>query len=137
MQRVQFILSLIVVVLGLTACSGIPAAADVIKCTVNFEATVHQGPNVGLSLAGPLALEVDSTGNLTGVLTTNGGTYIQATGQAVGHSINLVFDLGDDKHIFGVGSLENNIQECKGAIGGPFTGPEPGDSGDWGYGIGG
>jgi hypothetical protein len=137
MSRTLFITSLLFVVMSLTACSGAASVAETIQCTVDFEATVYQGPSAGLSLAGPLALQVDATGNLTGALTTNDGTSIQLSGQAVGRSINLFLDLGNGKHIFGVGSLENNIQECKGAIGGPFTGPEPGDSGDWGYGIGG
>ncbi|MCL4302995.1 MAG: hypothetical protein KJ077_45330 [Anaerolineae bacterium] len=138
MQRTFLsIMSLIALVLGLTACSTASSVAETIKCTGDFEATVYQGPSAGLSLIGPLALEVDATGNLTGALTTNNGTFVQVTGQAVGRSINLVFNLGEDKRIFGVGSLENDIRDCTGLSGGPFTGPEPGDSGDWGYGIGG
>jgi hypothetical protein len=129
------IVSLVVLILALTGCSAASSAAETIKCTGNFEATVYQGPSAGLSLVGPLALEVDATGNLTGALTTSNGTFVQVSGQAIGRSINLVFDLGQDKHIFGVGSLENNMGECQGVGGGPFTGPEPGDSGDWGYDI--
>ena len=136
-RTLLIITSLLFVVMSLTACSGAASVAETIQCTVDFEATVYQGPSAGLSLAGPLALQVDATGNLTGALTTNDGTSIQLSGQAVGRSINLFFDLGNGKHLFGVGSLENDMQACKGVGGGPFTGPEPGDSGDWRYSSGG
>ena len=138
MQRTLFsVISLIMMVLGLTGCGAASPVTEAIKCTGDFEATVYQGPNTGLSLIGPLTLQVDATGNLTGSLTANDGALIEITGQAIGRSINLVFNLAEDKRIFGVGSLENDIHGCKGVGGGPFTGPMPGDSGDWGYAIGG
>jgi hypothetical protein len=138
MSRTLFsLISLVILVLGLTACGAASTVAETIQCSGDFEATIYQGPSAGLSLVGPLSLQVDATGNLTGGLTTNDGALIEVTGQAIGRSINLVFNLGEDKRIFGVGSLENDIRDCEGLSGGPFTGPEPGDSGDWGYGIGG
>lgn len=138
MSRTLFsIIGLVILALGLTGCGAASAVAETINCTGDFEATIYQGPSAGLSLVGPLSLQVDATGNLTGKLAANNGALIEVTGQAIGRSINLVFNLGEDKRIFGVGSLENDIRDCKGLSGGPFTGPEPGDSGDWGYGIGG
>jgi hypothetical protein len=131
------VINLIGIVLGLTACGPASAVTEAVKCSGDFEATVYQGPSAGLSLIGPLSLQVDATGNLTGALTASDGTLVEVTGQAIGRSINLVFNLGQDKRIFGVGSLENDIRGCKGVAGGPFTGPKPGDSGDWGYAIGG
>lgn len=130
------VISLIVVVLGLTACGAASSVTEAVKCTGDFEATVYQGPSAGLSLIGPLSLQVDATGNLTGSLTASDGALVEVTGQAIGRSINLVFNLGQDQRIFGVGSLENDIHGCKGLAGGPFTGPKPGDSGDWGYAMG-
>lgn len=136
MYRISnIIITLIIVTLGLTACSGSTASAT--DCTGDFEATVHQGKNAGLSLAGKLSLHIQPAGNLIGTLATDDSTSVAITGYAVSQSINLVFDLGDGRQIFGVGSLQNDIRECKGLAGGPFTGPEPGDSGDWGYAIGG
>lgn len=138
MLRILFtLMGLLMMVLSLAGCGAASAVAETIQCTGDFEATVYQGPSAGLSLVGPLSLQVDATGNLTGALTANDGALVEVTGQAIGRSINLVFNLGEDKRIFGVGSLENDIRDCKGLSGGPFTGPEPGDSGDWGYGIGG
>lgn len=138
MQRTLFsLISLSLMLLGLTACGTTSSVTEAAKCTGDFEATVYQGPSAGLSLIGPLSLQVDATGNLTGSLAASDGALIEVTGQAIGRSINLVFNLGEDKRIFGVGSLENDIRGCKGLAGGPFTGPKPGDSGDWGYAIGG
>ena len=138
MHRTFFnLIGLLIIVLGLTACGTASSVTEAVKCTGDFDATVYQGPSAGLSLLGPLSLQVDATGNLTGSLTVSDGTLVEVTGQAIGRSINLVFNLGQDKRIFGVGSLENDIRGCKGVAGGPFTGPKPGDSGDWGYAIGG
>lgn len=136
-RTLSSVISLIIMLLGLTACGPASAVTEAIKCTGDFEATVYQGPSAGVSLIGPLALQVDATGNLTGSLTATDGALIEVTGQAIGRSINLVFNLGEDKRIFGVGSLENDIHGCKGVGGGPFTGPMPGDSGDWKYTISG
>ncbi len=127
--------SIITVAISLAACSSSTASAA--TCSGDFEATVHAGKNAGLSMNGTLSLQIQPSGNFIGVLATEDNPNIQVTGYAVSHAINLVFDLGDGRHLFGVGSLQNDIRECKGVAGGPFTGPEPGDSGDWGYAIGG
>ena len=109
------------------------------SCTVkNFEATIQQGPDKGWSMTGDLALTIAADGGLTGTLKqTNGSADIMAVGQVNGRAINLAFDLGTGKTVFGVGTLWKPISECDGAIGGPLVGPQPGDSGDWGYAIGG
>lgn len=136
MFRTQLILvSLIVLALGLTACAG--STASTIACSGDFEATVHQGKNAGLALVGKLSLQIQPSGSISGVLATDDNLNVLVTGYAINQAINMVFDLSNGQYIFGVGSLQHNIQECKGVAGGPFTGPEPGDNGDWGYAIGG
>jgi hypothetical protein len=136
MLRIPCIIaSLIILILSLTACAS--SSTSTIECNGDFEATVHQGKNAGLSLAGKLSLRINPAGSLVGALATDDSTSVAITGYAISQSINLVFDLGGGRQIFGVGSLQNDIRECKGLAGGPFTGPEPGDSGDWGYAIGG
>lgn len=128
---------LTILLMSLAACATVTSNAAPINCTVAFEANVHHGPDAGLSLVGNLTLQVEPSGALSGVLTQQDSSQVQVSGQAQGQAINLVFDLGNKQHIFGVGSLQYDVRECKGAIGGPFTGPQPGDSGDWGYALGG
>jgi hypothetical protein len=56
---------------------------------------------------------------------------LPVVGQANGHAINLMITVGDGKYVFGVGTLEQPIDQCAGEMGGPFVGPEAGDFGDW------
>lgn len=100
------------------------------SCSGPFEASVRSGPNAGLSVAGDLQLQFDGEGRLSGALVLNDGQRIGASGQTVGQAISLLFDVSGQK-IFGVGTLEMNLQSCKGISGGPLTGPQPGDNGDW------
>jgi hypothetical protein len=46
-------------------------------------------------------------------------------------------DLGGGRTVYGTGSSLDEISDCTGEMGGSLSGPEPGDSGDWGYAIGG
>ena len=136
MFRTQRIMvGLIVLALGLTACAG--STASTIACSGDFEATVHQGKNAGLSLVGKLSLQIQPSGSISGALATDDNLNVLVTGYAINQALNMVFDLGNGQYIFGVGSAQNDIRACKGVAGGPFTGPEPGDSGDWSYAIGG
>ncbi|MBI1880916.1 MAG: hypothetical protein HYR94_22280 [Chloroflexi bacterium] len=138
-QTIKRLLSLliasVILVISLSACSS--AATSEVACSGDFEAAVHSGKNAGLSLAGKLSLHIQPSGNFIGTLATDDSASVQVTGYAVSQALNLVFDLGDGRYLFGVGSSQYDIGECKGVAGGPFTGPEPGDSGDWGYTIGG
>ncbi len=136
--RQWLLLWLVMLVFSLSACLvPVPVASPTATCVVAFEATVQQGPDTGLALIGDLTLTTDATGAVTGTLVQADGTEVNATGQVNGRAIHLVFALGNDQYVFGVGSLQYPFQECRGAIGGPFTGPQPGDSGDWGYALGG
>ncbi|MFN8443734.1 MAG: hypothetical protein U0175_23350 [Caldilineaceae bacterium] len=118
-------------ILGLAACQPGIAPTRAIACNTQFEATVHHGPNAGMAVTGTLLFALNYQGEISGVVATNDGNEIVTSGQANGRAINLTFKVGDRKYLFGVGSAENPIYTCSGYWGGSFTGPEPGDSGDW------
>jgi hypothetical protein len=124
-----FIMSLLA--LYLTACQVNIAPVAATTCTSDFEATVYQGPSQGLSLHGQLRFRLDSTGMLDGQLTTTDGQEINATGQANGQAINLMLTVGEEQYVFGTGTASDPVYTCNGVWGGGFTGPQPGDSGDW------
>lgn len=123
------LIGLVVLALGLAACTATPATST--TTIGRFEATVHYGPNTGVSLNGQVKLDVESSGNVSGVLTLADGSQVKAVGQANGRAINLMFDLGNDQKVFGVGTAERDIREGGGMMGGPFSGPAAGDLGDW------
>ncbi len=131
MQTRRFVLvSLILLALGLAACIATPPVTTTTS-TGRFEATVHYGPDAGLSLNGQVRLEVGASGTVSGILKLGDGSQVKAVGQANGRAINLMFDLGNDQKVFGVGTTERDIREGGGMMGGPFSGPRAGDLGDW------
>lgn len=132
------LLALAAFLAGVTVfASGAASAPRSSACPIKFEATVHRGPDAGLSVAGTLTLHVSSSGSVSGALTRKIAAPIPAVGQAQGRAVSFVLDLPGRQHLFGVGVAQNPIASCTGVIGGALTGPRPGDSGDWGYGLGG
>lgn len=104
-----------------------------VHCLVDFEATVRQGPSNGVALKGVFDFKVDEDGTLYGQLMQENQEEILAAGQVIGRAIHLVFALGEDQTVFGVGTAKARITNdtCGLALGGPFVGPAPGDAGDW------
>lgn len=104
-----------------------------VHCMIDFEATVRQGPSSGVALRGIFDFKVDEAGVLYGKLMQADQSEIQAAGQVNGRAVNLVFELGEDQLVFGVGTAKVRITNdtCGLALGGPFVGPAPGDAGDW------
>ena len=101
-------------------------------CRGAFEATMHQESSAGLALGGEYVMTVEGSGAVAGALTLEGGDIVPFVGQAQGRAINLAFDLGDEREVFGVGAAEEPLhEECGGEFGGPFTGPESGTLGEW------
>jgi len=107
----------------------VSAGADVDVVVGDFEATIHQGPNAGLSMVGKLTLEVDEGGDLLGVLQVNGGK-IDVTGRVTGGAIEILLHLGDGSAVFGIGSLPDGLS-AGAVITGVAIGPSRGDKGDW------
>jgi hypothetical protein len=107
--------------------------AGPVHCLVDFEAAVHHGPSTGLTLNGVFDFKVNERGTLHGMLLQGDQSQILAAGQVNGRAVNLVFVVGERKFVFGVGTTLNQIQndDCGVVLGGPFVGPEQGDSGDW------
>ena len=114
-----------------------PSLMNVTTCNVPFEATVRQGASSGTDLKGTLQATIDATGALTGNVVIDADTSFPVYGQVNGRAINMALDLSTAKHpgvyVFGVGTAIDPIQSatCGTALGGPFVGPTPGDSGDW------
>ena len=99
--------------------------------TIQFQGAIRQGPNAALALIGDLHVVIAEAGDFHGTLTREDRTVVTTTGQIDGQAIHLVFDLGNDAFVFGVGTLQNRISASQGVAGGLLTGPQPGDSGDW------
>ncbi|HMN30029.1 MAG TPA: hypothetical protein PKE45_17890, partial [Caldilineaceae bacterium] len=104
-----------------------------VHCLIDFEATVRQGPSSGVALRGIFDFKVDEAGVLYDKLMQEDHGEILAAGQVNGRAINLIFDLGDEQLLFGVGTAQARIANdtCGLVLGGPFVGPAPGDNGDW------
>lgn len=104
-----------------------------VHCMIDFEATVRQGPSKGVTLKGIFDFKVDEQGTLYGKLLQADQSQVLAAGQVVGRAIHLVFAVSKEQDVFGVGTAKTTINNdtCGVALGGPFVGPAPGDSGDW------
>jgi hypothetical protein len=99
-----------------------------------FSAKVLQGPDKGLSLAGTMHLTVDPSGSFTGTFVRANGPSLSVLGQISGHAFNVAILLGNQKAIFGSGTLVGGLSG--GAAGGLFTGPADTDLGHWAVCIG-
>lgn len=128
------------IILWMTICLWLLAGCDPeqlviqpadLTCIGPFEATVHQGPNTGLSLIGDLELTIDGRGDAIGVLRLEEEDEVSTVGQVDGKAINLVFVVGEERYIYGVGGSVQDIRDCDAVWGGPFVGPDSGDMGDW------
>ncbi len=126
----------ILVIAGGGASGTRQAAAqpsDDVRCSAPFEATAYNGADAGFSLRGMLNFEFDRFGAARGQVLRSDGSTVDVVGQVVGRSITMVFDLGDRGVIVGIGGGVNAVSECRGFIGGTFSGPGAGSSGDWAY----
>jgi hypothetical protein len=113
-------------------------AATSLRCgPAAFSADVLHGPDSDLSLVGKLSVTVRSGGSLTGTL-THAGRGVHVTGTVAGRSVRLVFHLHGGLQTTGTGAATAPIKTCaefpkKGTL----HGPRRGDSGRWGYALGG
>ena len=123
--------TLLVVWQGLSVISA--AQVTVFHCDMGLDATIYQGPSAGLKMIGDLQFDVDDDGSLIGRFILEGGGEVPVAGQVNGRAINLIITAAEGKYIYGVGTALNDItsDDCGTAMGGPFVGPEAGDSGEW------
>jgi hypothetical protein len=116
------------------AQAGQPLASPEARLfTIPFDATVRIGPNAGSAYVGMLNLAVEPDGRVDqGRFSLVDGTALPVVGQIQGRSLGLLFELGEGRNLYGVGSAAAGIEEQFGdSLGGPFAGPNPGDIGDW------
>src|SRR5437868_1147385 len=90
-----------------------PVSADDRSCepafagqalTGQFEGTVREGPDEGLSVSGELTMNVDASGHFTGTLIEPDSSTHPFTGQFSGRAVHYRFELGPEP-IFGTGVL--------------------------------
>jgi hypothetical protein len=104
-------------------------------CPMNFEATVHYGPDTNVALKGTLYFtRHGDEGTVDGTLADEAGFSVPVHGQILGRAANLLFDLGDDAFVYGTGTVlssrgPDGCTTYKG--GGTLTGPDPADIGSW------
>lgn len=118
---------------------GTSQAQAMVACSIPFEASVRSGPNAGFSVTGELQLVAEADGSVTGALMLEDGAQIPLVGQVNGRAINLLFavdispDAASPRVIFGTGTALTPIdaETCGTWLGGPFSGPDAGDLGDW------
>jgi hypothetical protein len=126
------LLTLLVVWQGLSVISA--AQGTAFHCDMGLEATIYQGPSAGLAMLGDLQFDVEDDGSLIGsYILEDGSASFPIAGQVNGRAINLIITVAEGQYIYGVGTALNDIisEDCGTAMGGPFVGPEAGDSGQW------
>lgn len=118
--------------------SDIAAPAGTTECLGGFSMTIRAGTNAGKSIAGVLTMRADNvTGELReSTLKMDGGGMANVTGSVIGHTVAMVFDLGDGKPLFGIGVMQKSLTDCNGIAAGPFVGPERDSRGDWDWYLG-
>jgi hypothetical protein len=99
--------------------------------------TIRLGPDTGEVWQGLLTLDIAADGAMSGTLEQSSGETLPVSGTVTGQSITLVFELSDGKYVIGTGGLNRDIHDNPTVLGGTLSGPNEGDIGDWGYGIGG
>jgi hypothetical protein len=130
----RFFKSMIMVLLSFLTLSTAQASTEF---SGEFVGTVRLGPDKDKVWQGHLRFAVDAMGAVTGMLEQTSGETIGVSGTVTGQSITLVFDLGDGKYVIGTGGLNKDVRNNPTIMGGTLSGPNEGDIGDWGYGIGG
>lgn len=114
-----------------------PLASSKAVCAYDpFDATVREGPSIGLAATGVLTLIEENDGSLRGKLESKDDkgvkTEIPVVGSVTATTIDLTFTLADGGQIKGTGTLDKPFEQCPDPMKGTLTGPQAGDKGDWG-----
>jgi hypothetical protein len=121
---------------------ALPAVQDE-TCRLDIVATVRLGPDatermqtdVPGELRGEISFTLSPDGAIdAGRFLLDGGPEVPVVGQATGRAINLRADLQavqEGLTLVLVGTAEQPLNLCTGAVDGYLTGPLPGDLGDW------
>jgi hypothetical protein len=129
------------------AAQSTPAAGDG-PVILPFSAEVRQGPSAGTALKGFLTLPRIESGTIDHAVLipinddNTLGQTIPVSGQVNGRAISLLFVIGDSAYLYGTGTMSAPLTDAPTmgddgklsapfAMGGPFVGPNGGDTGDW------
>ena len=133
-------------VAGLAALLAVPLAAPAAPRSAhaaaqcgpgNFTADIRSGPDRDLSVTGKLSITLASSGRITGAL-VHYGKRLPVTGKAKGRTFRLAVHLRSGRTMRGIGTGSGTISTCADIPrAGTATGPRRGDSGVWGYALGG
>lgn len=119
--------------------SAVPAA-QAATCQLDLVANVRLGASAGATiggavpgeLRGQLSFGFDEGGAISdGRLRLADGKELPVVGQALGRALHLRVQLGARQPLILVGTAEQDLNTCQGAVDGLLTGPQPGDLGDW------
>ncbi len=119
--------------------SAVPAA-QAATCQLDLVANVRLGASAGATiggavpgeLRGQLSFGFDDGGAISGGrLRLADGKELPVVGQALGRALHLRVQLGAQQPLILVGTAEQDLGSCQGAVDGLLTGPQPGDLGDW------
>ena len=140
MKRLSSCLAVLAAGLALPATgSGAPTTnGQALHCGPGrFTADIRKGPDQDLSLAGNLSITLAASGRVEGAL-VHYGKQLNVTGKWHKRSLKLVVHLRSGRSMTGVGTASRTIGSCADIPrAGTATGPRSGDSGVWGYALGG
>jgi hypothetical protein len=132
----------LVAAFGRDRSEAVPAAQGE-TCRLAIVATVRLGPDatermqtdVPGELRGEISFALGPDGAIdAGRFLLDGGPEVPVVGQATGRALNLRADLQavqEGLALVLVGTAEEPVSRCTGAVDGMLTGPLPGDLGDW------
>jgi len=119
--------------------SAVPAA-QAATCQLDLVASVRLGASAGVmiggavpgELRGQLSFGFDDGGAISGGrLRLADGKELPVVGQALGRALHLRVQMGKQQPLILVGTAEQDLATCQGAVDGMLTGPQAGDLGDW------
>ncbi len=128
--------------LGVTSADRVRAAVPVAQaatCQLDLVANVRLGASAGTPIGGSVPGELraqlsfgfDDRGAITsGSLRLANGQEVPVVGQALGRALHLRVATGNQLLVL-VGTAEQDLGSCQGAVDGMVTGPQAGDLGDW------
>ncbi len=122
---------------GLLAAAGAAlgirrAAAETTTCSLSIRAVVSAGPDEDLELRGVLEIDIDDDGAIdSGSFETDDGDFYDVVGQVTGRAISMRM-VNDNNDVLALtGTAQQDVDQCRGAIGGTFSGPQFGSIGAW------
>jgi hypothetical protein len=100
----------------------------------DFRASILDGPNSGLEIAGHLSVEILTDGTIGhAVLATADGRELAVVGSIAGNQVGLVVTLADGDRMWLSGVASAPLPSGTGDAHGTIVGPAPEDTGSWSW----